>query len=127
MKNARQAIAALVVAGALAWPAASAAAGMTAAPPSDQPSSPVSVANAAVRDELAQLATAPEGGTIDVVRVGPSLPSLLADPAFVANVHVLQDFLHNHDAGVLVGADVAVRDLVAVDVRPGGDVTVFTR
>ena len=125
--QARPAIAALlVVTAALAWPAASAATGTTAPPPVASSSS-VTVANAEVRDELTQLAAAPAGGTIEVVRVGAPLPDLLQDPSFLANAHVLQRFLHDHDAGVLGGADVAVRDLVAIDVRPDGDVTVYTR
>lgn len=111
----------IVLALALAWPTTSAASNA-----SPTPATPVEVANANVQDELDQLADLQPGVTVDVVRVGGNdLGDLLQDPRFLANVHALQDHLNTNDAGPLEGADVAIRDLVAIDVD--GGVTVFTR
>jgi hypothetical protein len=129
VNHARTALAAIAIAaGALAWPAGSAATGESTAassPPAGRAA--VVTANAQVRQELDELAVAPDGGTIEVVPVGAALTGLLEDEGFLGNVHILQDHLNNHDARVLNGADVAITDLVAIDVRPGGDVVVFTR
>ena len=124
MKNPRLAVAALAAAGALAWPAVSAATGV--ASPTDG-ASDAAVANDRVHQELDQLATTPEGAPLEVVRVGPSVRELLDDEQFLDNVHVLQRHLQTRDAGALGGADVAITELVAIDVRADGTVLVFTR
>lgn len=128
MTNVRKAIAGIVVAGALAWPASSAATATGGSPTRGAiPAANVETANANVDGELAELADVRPGATVEVVPVGPRLHGLLQDPGFLANVHRLQAFLNDHDAGALSGADVPIRDLVAVDVRPDGGITVFAR
>ena len=128
-KNLCRAVAAIAVAGAVAWPASSAAIGASA--PARRPApapTAVEVANTNVHDELAQLAAVghPASG-VDVVRVGAPLGELFEDRRFLANVHVLQDYLNTNDAPALHGSNVAIRDVVAVDGHPDGDVPLFTR
>ena len=126
MKNAHRTLAALLVIGGLGLPAG-AAAGRSA--PAERPAeaaASVTEANARVEEAIEALAAAGAGGTVEVVRVGSALPTLLRDPRFVDNVHVLQHHLANNDAGPLAGADVAITEVLAVDVRPAG-VVLYTR
>ena len=129
MKNARRAGAALVLSISLAVPAAAAADGPAAPPPrpTDPRTSAVVQANAAVDEAIEELRVGAGDATVEVVRVGDAARRLVRDRRFLENVHALQDFLNNHDAGGLAGADVAIVDLLAVDVRRDGHLVVFAR
>lgn len=130
MRNARTAAAAaLVVGSAFAWQVGLAPSGATAPAPDRSPS-PIAVvrANAQVAEALTTLRGTEAGGKITVVRVvGEPLQELLGDPGFLGNVHALQDFLNNNDAGALQGADVSITDVLAIEFRLAGGVVVYTR
>lgn len=126
MRNPRTALAAFVLVGALALPSGTAASGASA--PAAPAPAPVVAANASVLEAIQEIGAVHRQGTIEVVKVDhASLSGLVQDRRFLDNVHVLQDFLHNNDAGVLKGADVAITELLAVDVEADGDVVIFTR
>lgn len=84
-------------------------------------------ANAQVDDALDALRSA-DRHPVTVVRVtGTQLQELLRDDRFLGNVHVLQDFLNNNDAGALQGAGVSITDVLALEVRRDGGVVLFAR
>lgn len=84
-------------------------------------------ANAQVDDALDALRSA-DRHPVTVVRVtGMQLQELLRDDRFLGNVHVLQDFLNNNDAGALQGAGVSITDVLALEVRRDGGVVLFAR
>lgn len=130
MKNARTAVAAVLVAGsAFVWSLGSAPSGATVPAPDRDPSPTAVVrANAEVDEALVALAGTEAGDGVTVVRVtGQPLQELLADPGFLGNVHELQDYLNNHDAGALRGADVSITDVLAVEVGADGSAVLYTR
>lgn len=130
MKSARTALAAASVLGsALAWQVGLAPSGATVADPDRSPSSTAVVrANARVDDALEALRATEPARPVTVVRVvGEPLQELLADPGFLGNVHALQDFLNNNDAGPLVGVDVSITDVLAVEFRDDGGPILYTR
>lgn len=45
----------------------------------------------------------------------------------LGNVHRLQTFLNEHDAGPLVGTDVSITDVLAVEFADDGSVVLYTR
>lgn len=127
MRNLRTAVAAIVAAGVLAGPAGSAAIGSVPAPRGGGSSAAVVSANARVHHAIDELPDVDDDATLEVVRVGEPLQDLLERPHFLDNVHLLQDHLSNNDAGALAGADVSIRDLLAIDIRSGHEVILFTR
>lgn len=129
MKNVRFALAAFVVtAGALAWPLRPAAGGAVVSPDRPPAASAIERANARVDEALVTLPTAESEAPVTVVRVvGAPLRDLLADPEFLGNVHRLQTFLNEHDAGPLVGTDVSVTEVLAVELADDGRVVLYTR
>ena len=133
MRNARTAVVAVIAFGAaLAWPLGWAPSGATSGATSEghgklaEPA--VVTANAQVDDALDGLRSGELAGPVTVVRVtGTQLQELLRDDRFLGNVHVLQDFLNNNDAGALQGADVSITDVLALQVRRDGGVVLFSR
>lgn len=127
MRNARAVVATIVLATGLALPAGSVATGAPGTTPRPEPAVVVVTANRRVAVALEHLRTGREVPDVEVVRVKAQLGFLLADQRFVANAHLLQDHLNRNDAGRLAGAGVAIRDLLAADVRPDGSLVLFTR
>lgn len=128
MKYLRTAVAGIIALGILAMTAGLGATGPAGAAPhaADAPADVVA-ANAAVHEALGQLALLPRAKAIDVVRVDAPLADLLRRPGFLENVHVLQDFLNNNPAPALNGADVGITEVLALDIRSDGAITLFTR
>ena len=129
MRNTRTiAVAVLAFGSVLAWPLGWAPSGATSEA-HDPPAEPaVVVANTQVGDALDGLRSGELAGPVTVVRVtGTQLQELLRDDRFLGNVHVLQDFLNNNDAGALRGADVSITDVLALEVRRDGGVVLFAR
>ena len=124
-RNVRTAVAAMALTAGLAFPVASVATGAPA--PASAPASAVVTANEGVGDAIDHLRSGRPITALDVVRADEPLDVLLSDPRFLANVHRLQEHLHTHDAGALAGADVAVADVLALDVDPDGRAVLFTR
>jgi hypothetical protein len=129
MRNTRTiAVAVLAFGSVLAWPLGWAPSGTTSeahGPPSEPA---VVVANAQVGDAIDLLRSGELAGPVTVVRVtGTQLQELLRDDRFLGNVHALQDFLNNDDAGGLQGVDVSITDVLALEVRRDGGAVLFTR
>jgi hypothetical protein len=112
----------------------------TAAPsPNNQSGGAAGLVAAVVQlqDTLNDLTALNNTGTIKVVEISDSLNNVLQNASFLNNITILQDFLNQPDCSVIAVCDslnnvlnennVAISDVVAVDLLSGGDINVFVQ
>ena len=88
-----------------------------------------------VQDTLNNLQVLSGNENLEIVTVKDSLNNLLQNARILNNVTILQDFLNNPNCSVVAVCDslydflnnnnVAINDLVAINVLSGGDIVVF--
>lgn len=74
---------------------------------------------------------------VHIIEVKNSLNRVLQNARFLNNITVLQDFLNNNECSVVAVCDslndvlnnnnIAISDVVAIDVLSGGDVNIFVQ
>ena len=88
-----------------------------------------------VQDVLNELQVLSGNGNVEIVTVKDSLNNVLQNARFLNNIQILQDFLNGQCqvascieiTDVLNNNDVAISDVIAIDVLSGGDIVVFAR
>ena len=108
-----------------------------AAPPQNQSGGAAGLVAALVQvqDTLNNLQVLSNNDNVEIVTVKDSLNNLLQNARFLNNITILQDFLNQPNCSVIAVCDsfqdflnnnnVAISDVVAIDVLSGGDITIF--
>jgi hypothetical protein len=90
-----------------------------------------------IQDTLNNLQVLSGNENLEIVTVKDSLNNVLQNAKFLNNITILQDFLNQPNCSVIAVCDslndvlndnnVAINDLVAINVLSGGDIVVFQR
>ena len=114
-------------------------AGAAAPNPTNQSGGAAGVVAAVVQiqDTLNNLQVLSGNENLEIVTVKDSLNNVLQNARFLNNITILQDFLNQPNCSVVAVCDslndvlnnnnVAITDVVAIDVLSGGDIVVFQR
>lgn len=84
-----------------------------------------------VQDTLNNLQVLSGNGSVEIVTVKDSLNNVLQNARFLNNITILQNFLNGNTCLAVCDSlnelNVAIADVVAINVLSGGDLIVFTR